>query len=81
MKFFLDTANLNEIREAAKLGFLDGVTTNPTLIAKEKRRFDDAIREICEACPGPAAPVRRGRASAPRDSRACRRTGRGSRRS
>jgi transaldolase len=55
MKFFLDTANLNEIREAAKLGFLDGVTTNPTLIAKEKRRFDDAIREICEACPGPVS--------------------------
>jgi len=55
MKFFLDTANLNEIREAAKLGFLDGVTTNPTLIAREKRRFDDAIREICEACPGPVS--------------------------
>ena len=55
MKFFLDTANLNEIREAAKLGFLDGVTTNPSLIAKEKRRFDDAIREICEVCPGPVS--------------------------
>ena len=55
MKFFLDTANLNEIREAAKLGFLDGVTTNPTLIAKEKRKFDDAIREICEVCPGPVS--------------------------
>jgi len=55
MKFFLDTANLNEIREAAKLGFLDGVTTNPTLIAREKRRFEDAIREICEACPGPVS--------------------------
>ncbi len=55
MKFFLDTANLNEIREGAKLGFLDGVTTNPSLIAKEKRRFDDAIREICEVCPGPVS--------------------------
>lgn len=55
MKFFLDTANLGEIREAAKLGFLDGVTTNPTLIAKEKKRFDDAIREICELCPGPVS--------------------------
>ena len=55
MKFFLDTANLNEIREAAKLGFLDGVTTNPTLIAREKRRFDDAIKEICEVCPGPVS--------------------------
>jgi transaldolase len=55
MKFFLDTANVGEIREAARLGFLDGVTTNPTLIAKEKRRFDDAIREICELCPGPVS--------------------------
>ena len=55
MKFFLDTANVAEIREAAKLGFLDGVTTNPSLIAREKRKFDDAIREICEACPGPVS--------------------------
>ncbi len=55
MKFFLDTANVNEIREAAKLGFLDGVTTNPSLIAKEKRRFDDAIREICDVCKGPVS--------------------------
>jgi transaldolase len=55
MKIFLDTANLNEIREAAKLGFLDGVTTNPTLIAREKRKFDEAIREICDACPGPVS--------------------------
>jgi len=55
MKIFLDTANVNEIREAAKLGFLDGVTTNPSLIAKEKRKFDDAIREICEICPGPVS--------------------------
>jgi transaldolase len=55
MKIFLDTANVNEIKEAAKLGFLDGVTTNPTLIAKEKKKFDDAIREICEVCPGPVS--------------------------
>jgi len=55
MKFFLDTANLGEIREAARLGFLDGVTTNPSLIAREKKRFDDAIREICELCPGPVS--------------------------
>jgi transaldolase len=55
MKIFLDTANVAEIREAAKLGFLDGVTTNPSLIAKEKRKFDDAIREICEVCPGPVS--------------------------
>ncbi|MBI4565616.1 MAG: fructose-6-phosphate aldolase [Planctomycetes bacterium] len=55
MKLFLDTANLNEIKEAAALGFLDGVTTNPTLIAKEKKRFDDAIREICDVCSGPVS--------------------------
>jgi len=55
MKIFLDTGNVNEIKEAAKLGFLDGVTTNPSLIAKEKRKFDDAIREICEICPGPVS--------------------------
>lgn len=55
MKIFLDTANVDEIREAAKLGFLDGVTTNPTLIAKAKRPFDDAIKEICEICPGPVS--------------------------
>jgi len=55
MKIFLDTANVNEIREAAKLGFLDGVTTNPSLIAKEKKKFDDVIREICEVCPGPVS--------------------------
>jgi transaldolase len=55
MKFFLDTANVGEIKEGMKLGFCDGVTTNPTLIAKEKRKFDDAIREICEVCPGPVS--------------------------
>ncbi|MBI2932694.1 MAG: fructose-6-phosphate aldolase [Planctomycetes bacterium] len=55
MKIFLDTANVGEIKEAAKLGFLDGVTTNPTLIAKEKRKFEDAIREICEVCAGPVS--------------------------
>ncbi len=55
MKIFLDTASVQEIKEAARLGFLDGVTTNPTLIAKEKKKFDDAIREICEICPGPVS--------------------------
>lgn len=55
MKIFLDTANVAEIREAARLGFLDGVTTNPTLISKEKRKFDDVIKEICEICPGPVS--------------------------
>jgi transaldolase len=49
MKFFVDTANLNEIREAASLGILDGVTTNPSLIAKESvAGFKEHIRAICE---------------------------------
>jgi transaldolase len=47
MKFFLDTANLDEIRQGASLGILDGVTTNPTLAAKEKRPFRELILEIC----------------------------------
>lgn len=53
MKIFLDTANLKEIQEAMRLGFLDGVTTNPTLIAREKMKFDEAIKQICALCPGP----------------------------
>jgi transaldolase len=48
VKFFLDTANLEEIREAMSLGMLDGITTNPTLVAKEKRPFREHILEICE---------------------------------
>lgn len=48
MKFFLDTANVEEIRQAAELGVLDGVTTNPTLAAREKRPFKELVLEICE---------------------------------
>jgi transaldolase len=48
MKIFLDTANVDEIRAAAALGVLDGVTTNPSLAAKEKRPFRDMVIEICE---------------------------------
>jgi len=55
MKFFLDTANLDEIREVASWGVLNGVTTNPSLVAKEDMRFEDLIREICAACPGPVS--------------------------
>ena len=55
MKIFLDAADVNEIKEAARLGFLDGVTTNPSLIAKAKRPLDDTIKEICEICPGPVS--------------------------
>lgn len=48
MKFFLDTANLEEIRQAVSFGVLDGITTNPTLAAKEKKPFRQLILEICE---------------------------------
>lgn len=55
MKFFVDTANLNEIREAASLGILDGVTTNPSLIAKEGKPFKETILAICEVANGPVS--------------------------
>ncbi len=55
MKFFLDTANLDEIREVASWGILDGVTTNPTLVSKESGKFEDLVREICRCCPGPVS--------------------------
>jgi transaldolase len=48
MKFFLDTANLDEIRRGVSMGVIDGVTTNPTLVAKEKRPFREHILEICD---------------------------------
>ena len=53
MKFFIDTANLDEIREAATCGIVDGVTTNPSLVAKEGRKFEDVIAEICGIVDGP----------------------------
>lgn len=53
MKFFIDTANTKEIREAASLGVLDGVTTNPSLIAKEGREFHEVLREIVSIVNGP----------------------------
>ena len=52
MKFFLDTANLDELRKAAELGLADGVTTNPTLIAKEGNPIEDQIRRICDIVNG-----------------------------
>src|SRR5215467_1816963 len=56
MKFFLDTANLNEIREAAGFGFADGVTTNPTLTSKEGNvDFKQHIAAICEIVQGPVS--------------------------
>ncbi|MCU0798780.1 MAG: fructose-6-phosphate aldolase [Candidatus Thermoplasmatota archaeon] len=53
MKLFLDTANVGQIREASKLGVIDGVTTNPSLIAKEGRDFKDVVKEICSIVDGP----------------------------
>jgi transaldolase len=53
MKFFLDTANVKEIQEAASLGLLDGVTTNPSLVAKEGRSFREMLIEICNIVDGP----------------------------
>ena len=55
MKFFIDTANLDAIREAQAMGVLDGVTTNPTHISKEKGTFEEIIRNICEAVDGPVS--------------------------
>jgi transaldolase len=53
MKIFLDTANVTEIREAASLGLVDGITTNPSLLAKEKAPYLDVLSEICALVPGP----------------------------
>ena len=52
MKNFLDTASVNEIREGVALGVVDGVTTNPSLAAKEKRAFRPLVEEICPIVPG-----------------------------
>ncbi|MDI3477437.1 MAG: transaldolase, partial [Thermoanaerobacterium sp.] len=53
MKFFLDTANVDEIREANALGVISGVTTNPSLIAKEGRDFIEVVKEITQIVDGP----------------------------
>ena len=55
MKFFLDTANLDEIRQAIEMGLIDGVTTNPTLVAKEGKEFRPLVEEICGIVPGPVS--------------------------
>jgi len=55
MKIFLDTANLDQIKEAASWGILDGVTTNPTLVSKENMKFEELIRKICKIVPGPVS--------------------------
>ncbi|MDJ0991084.1 MAG: fructose-6-phosphate aldolase [Desulfobacterales bacterium] len=53
MKFFIDTANIDEIKDAHSMGMVDGVTTNPTLIAREGRDFKEVITEICKIVDGP----------------------------
>ncbi|MCB1217944.1 fructose-6-phosphate aldolase [bacterium] len=55
MKIFIDTANLDEIRRAAEMGVLDGVTTNPSLVAKEKCNFKERVIEICNIVDGPVS--------------------------
>lgn len=55
MKFFVDTADVSEIRSLAETGLLDGVTTNPSLIAKANRPMRDIIAEICDITPGPVS--------------------------
>lgn len=55
MKIFIDTANVQEIKEAISLGIIDGVTTNPTLMAKENRPAKELLKEICSLVPGPVS--------------------------
>ncbi len=55
MKFFIDTADVREIRDAAAMGLVDGVTTNPSLVAKTGRKFQDVLLEICDLVPGPVS--------------------------
>ncbi|MGB3860735.1 MAG: fructose-6-phosphate aldolase [Candidatus Aminicenantaceae bacterium] len=55
MQFFLDTANLDQIKEAASWGIIDGVTTNPSLVSKENMKFEELIKEICRTVPGPVS--------------------------
>jgi transaldolase len=55
MKFFIDTADIKEIREAAAMGLVDGVTTNPSLVAKTGRKFREVLVEICDVVKGPVS--------------------------
>lgn len=55
MKFFLDTADVEEIREGVDLGVIDGVTTNPSLIARQGKDYQKALEEVCEICEGPVS--------------------------
>jgi transaldolase len=55
MKFFIDTADIAEIRDLASTGLVDGITTNPSLVAKSGRDFLEVLKEICEVVPGPVS--------------------------
>jgi transaldolase len=55
MKFFIDTADIKEIKEAAAMGLVDGVTTNPSLVSKTGRKFRDVLLEICDVVKGPVS--------------------------
>jgi transaldolase len=55
MKFFIDTANVEEIKQGLEMGMVDGVTTNPSLVAKESKPFHDILKEICEIVDGPVS--------------------------
>jgi len=55
MKFFIDTANIEQIKDANELGVLDGVTTNPSLIAREDKPFNELLKEICSIVDGPVS--------------------------
>ncbi|MBN2516053.1 MAG: fructose-6-phosphate aldolase [Deltaproteobacteria bacterium] len=55
MKFFIDTGNIEEIKEGLRLGMVDGVTTNPTLVSKENKDFDTVVKEILEIVKGPVS--------------------------
>jgi transaldolase len=55
MKFFIDTADIREIKEAASMGLVDGVTTNPSLVAKTGRKFREVLLEICDIVKGPVS--------------------------
>lgn len=55
MKFFIDTANLDDIRKGVEMGMVDGVTTNPSLVAKEDKPFVEILKEICQVVDGPVS--------------------------
>ena len=55
MKFFIDTANIDEIKQGLDMGMVDGVTTNPSLIARESKPFEEIIKEICSVVDGPVS--------------------------